>query len=88
MSSRAYPIMVNESTNSTIATPGGTIHHQYPENAAPAERLLQDRAPRELLALGSGRPRNESVVSVRIAIATMRMVFAKISGPRSAGCGA
>ena len=28
MSSRAYPIIVNESTTSTIATPGGTSHHQ------------------------------------------------------------
>src|SRR5205085_7149496 len=80
MSSRAYPIMVNARTTNTIARPGGTIHHQFPANGAPWPNAFSKIVPQEVWR-GSPNPRNDSVASDRIAIATVSTVCAEMSGP-------
>src|SRR5918996_1972502 len=63
-----------------MATPGGTSHHQFPAVPAPAPNADSRIVPHEVLS-GSPRPRNDSVVSERMAMATSRTVLAKMSGP-------
>ena len=60
-------------------TPGGMIHHQYPAESAPAWNASLMMPPHEML-FGSPSPKSESVVSARIDSATVRTVFAKITG--------
>src|SRR4029450_13909764 len=76
ISSSANPHRVNASTTNTIASPGGTSHHHWPELAAPAPNACSRVVPHDV-ERGSPRPRNDRVVSDRIAIATRSTVLAK-----------
>src|SRR3712207_8433850 len=71
--------MVKPSTTSTMHSPGGTRYHQAPREMAPSAKADSRMLPHETLK-GSPSPRKESVVSVRIATATTRMVLAKMRG--------
>ncbi len=62
-----------------IATPGGNRYHQAPAEIAPWSNALSRIGPQEMWN-GSPSPRNDSVVSVRIAAATVSVVFANTSG--------
>ena len=57
--------MVNESTSNTIATPGGTIHHQYPENAAPCPNACSKIVPHEMLTARIGAEARGTTASSR-----------------------
>jgi hypothetical protein len=72
--------MVNARTTTTMATPGGTSHHQFPAVAAPALNAPSRMVPHDTL-VGSPSPRNDSVLSERMAMATRSTVLAKIMGP-------
>src|SRR4029079_6031016 len=77
--SRARPTSVNASTTTTTQMPGGSRYHQAPALIAPAENALSSIDPHETRN-GSPSPRNDNVVSDRIAIATVRVVLASTIG--------
>ena len=70
---------VNASTTRTTHTPGGTMNHHAPVVIAPTPKASSSIEPQDT-RVGSPRPRKLSVVSVRIATATVRVVLAKTIG--------
>src|ERR1700677_3864860 len=59
--------------------PGGSRYHQAPLVIAPLWYAWLSMAPQDT-SVGSPRPRNTSVVSDKIALATVRLVDTRISG--------
>jgi hypothetical protein len=63
----------------TTHRPGGRRYHQAPKLIAPAANASSSIEPQDTRN-GSPRPRNDSVVSERMAIATVSVVFASTNG--------
>src|SRR5690606_15519222 len=77
--SNARPHNVKLSTTSTIPRPGGSRYHHAPPVTAPVSIADLSMAPQET-RLGSPSPRNDSVDSEMIALATDNVVLANTSG--------
>jgi hypothetical protein len=79
MLSSARPTRVKASTTMTTHRPGGSRYHHAPALIAPALNALSSMVPQETRN-GSPSPRKDSVVSERIAMATVKVVLASTSG--------
>lgn len=62
-----------------MAIPGGARYHQWPDETAPASRASWSMPPQETI-VGSPRPRNARVASVRMALEIPSVVWARTSG--------
>ena len=69
---------MNASTTSTTATPGGTNHAHLPRVSAPASNDSSRIRPQDQVSRGP-TPRNDSVVSRKIAAAMVSVVLASTS---------
>ena len=78
MDSIARPMRLNARTTSTTQTPGEPRYHQAPCEMAPEEKPCSRIEPHDT-AVGSPRPRKDSVVSDRIEMETASVVFASTS---------
>lgn len=70
---------MKESATIAMAMPGGARYHQSPALTAPASRASWSMPPQEV-TVGSDRPRNARVASVRIADEMTIVVWASTSG--------
>ena len=70
---------LKERTTRTTQRPGAAMYHHAPWEIAPAAKASSRIEPHDT-AVGSPRPRNDSVVSDRIEIETASVVLASTSG--------
>ena len=77
--SSVFPIKKNPRAVNAIISPGGTIHHHIPRDAASAVLASWSSCP-QVGNDGSPKPRKLNAASVRIAAGTAIATLANVSG--------